>query len=298
MNKMGKLKNITKKILPSFLLKNYREMHSFNWRISEIENQIRNRWLLEKLPNINDQKLAFKLNEFKIFSQTGEDGIINYIFSKIGVKNKTFVEFGIQDGKECNTANLSLNFGWNGLLIEGDKIFAKKAKEYYSGKPVTVVNAFVTKDNINKILSENGIKGEIDLLCIDIDGNDYWVWKEIDSIKPRVIVAEYNSVFGNKPITIKYKPDFERLKEHKSGLYFGASLSALAKLGKEKGYILAGCCSYGFNAFFIRKDIAKNKFSEMAPEKVFYEDVGNIKMFGDLEKQFNKIKNLEFEHIK
>src|SRR4030043_1781218 len=111
-------------------------------------------------------------------------------------------------------------------------------------------------------------------------------------------MVEYNSAFGAKPITIKYKPDFERLKEHKSGLYFGASLTALAKLGKEKGYLLVGCCSSGFNAFFVRKDIAKNKFSEMTPEKVFYEDVGNNKKFGDLNKQFDKIKNLEFEHIK
>ena len=295
---MGKLKNIIKKIIPSSLLEDYKRFHSSDSRITMIENHIRNKWLLEKLPKINDQKLAFRLNEFKIFSQTGEDGIINYIFSKIGIKDKTFVEFGIQDGKECNTANLSLNFGWSGLLIEGDKNFAEKAKEYYSGKPVKVVNAFITKDNINKIFLDNSIRGEIDLLCIDIDGNDYWVWKEINSIKPRVVVVEYNSAFGIKPVTIKYRPDFERLKKHKSGLYFGASLSALAKLGKERGYILAGCCSSGFNAFFIRKDIAKNKFSEMSSEKVFYEDAGNNKKFGDLSNQFDKIKNLGFEHIK
>lgn len=294
---MTKIKSIIKKTIPSSLLRNYREIHSLNGRVSLIEEQIRNKWLLEKIPKIKDQKLAFKLNEFKIFSQTGEDGIINYIFSKIGVKNKTFVEFGIQDGKECNTANLSLNFGWGGFLIEGDRDFAEKAKEYYAGKPVKVINSFITKENINKIFLDNGIKGEIDLLVIDIDGNDYWVWKEIDSINPRVVVMEYNSVFGNKPITIKYKSNFDRLKNHKSGLYFGASLSALAKLGKEKGYILVGCCSSGFNAFFVREDIARNKFSEMNPANVFYEDVGNIKKFGDLNKQFDIIKNLEFENI-
>jgi len=294
---MAKIKKIIKKIIPSSLLRNYNKFNSLNQRITLIEDQIRNKWILEKLGKIDDQKLVFKLNEFKIFSQTGEDGIINYIFSKIGVKNKTFIEFGIQDGRECNTANLSLNFGWKGLLIEGDANFAEKAKKYYSGKPVKVINSFITKDNINKIFLDNEMKGEIDLLVVDIDGNDYWVWKEINTIKPRVVVIEYNSAFGDKPITIKYKPDFERLRSHKSGLYFGASLPALAKLGKEKGYILAGCCSSGFNAFFIRKDIAKSKFSEMAPEKVFYEDEGNAKKFGDLNNQFNKIKNLGFERI-
>jgi len=294
---MAKIKSLVKRIIPYPWLRSYRELKSFNWRITQIENQVKNKWLLENIPKINDQKLAFRLNEFKIFSQTGEDGIINYIFSKIGTKSKKFVEFGIQDGKECNTANLSINFGWSGLLIEGDEDFARKAKEYYSGKPVTVVNSFITKDNINQIISENKIEGEIDLLVVDIDGNDYWVWKEINVIKPRVVVVEYNSALGNKSITTKYKPDFERLKEHKNGLYFGASLSAMTKLGKEKGYILVGCCSSGFNAFFIRKDLIKNKFSEMSPETVFYDDRGNVRKFGDLNKQFDKIKNLEFEQI-
>lgn len=286
---MGMIKNLIRPLIPGSLLTKYRDVMLCNERIKVLEDQARNNWLLDRTEG--NQKDLLRRNEFKIFSQTGEDGIIDHIFSKIGTKNKTFVEFGIQDGRECNTANLSLNFNWKGLLIEGDKKHATRAKSHYAGKPVKVVNAFITKDNINKIISENGITGEIDLLSIDIDGNDYWVWKEINAINPRVVVIEYNSSLGHRPIAVKYAPDFERFKAHKSGLYYGASLSALTKLGKSKGYSLVGCCSTGFNAFYVRKDAAKNKLAELSPEEAFYIE----RKDRSLDKQFEEIKHLKFE---
>jgi len=163
-------------------------------------------------------------------------------------------------------------------------------------KPVKIVNHFITKENINKIFEENDMTGEIDLLSIDIDGNDYWIWKAINVVKPRVVVIEYNSAFGNKSITIKYDSNFRRSIKHKTSLYFGASLSALTKLAKEKGYILVGRCSEGVNAFFVRKDVVKRKFKEISPIETFYENEGMTK-FGNPEKQFDSIKHLKFEKI-
>ena len=153
--------------------------------------------------SINIQKKEPNLNkrELKIYSQHGEDGIILYIFSQIGMKNGTFVEFGIEDGRECNTANLSVNFGWNGLLMEIDPRYVKQAQAYYTdllkdrASDVKIIECKVTMENINQVLVENEMEGEIDLLSIDIDGNDYWVWKAINVINPRLVVIEYNATF-------------------------------------------------------------------------------------------------------
>ncbi|MBI2043110.1 hypothetical protein HYT25_01840 [Candidatus Pacearchaeota archaeon] len=286
-------KKIIKAILPSGILKIYRDFKLFDFKIKMIEEQIKNNWLLDRIPEIDNQKEMMRRKEFKIYSQTGEDGIIDYIFKKIGVINKTFIEIGIEEGKECNTANLSLNFGWKGVLIEANPDYVKKAKEYYKNKPVKVVQSFVTAENINDTIKNSNIKGEIDLLSIDIDGNDYWVWNVINVIKPRVVIIEYNSILGKDPITIKYKPQFERFKEHINGFYYGASLSALNKLGESKGYILVGCNSYGFNAFFVRKEEAQNIFHKLSPEEADYLPDGEK----ITKKSFEKIKHMEFERV-
>src|SRR5690606_34346554 len=97
--------------------------------------------------------------------------------------------------------------------------------------------AFITRENINDLIREEEFKGEIGLLHIDIDGNDYWVWKELHIVDPIILIIEYNSVFGpDKTITIPYKADFVCSKAHFSHLYFGASLSALIDLGVQKDY--------------------------------------------------------------
>ena len=286
-------KKILKKIAPLKFLEFYRKVNSSDFKIKMLEGQIKNQWLIQNRGEIKDQKEMIRRHEFKIYSQTGEDGIINYIFSKIDTKNKKFVEIGIEDGKECNTANLSLNFGWKGMLIEGNKEYATKAKDYYKNLPVNVVNAFVSRKNINSILKEHSIKGEIDLLSIDIDGNDYWILKEISMVNPRVIIVEYNAVFGKESITIKYDPNFNRLKKHSSGFYYGSSLSALNNLAESKGYILVGCNSFGFNAFFVRKNEAKNFFHKLSPIEADPLFLGET----EIKKRFEKIKHLEFEKV-
>jgi len=228
---------------------------------------------------VSDKAYNSEINrhEFKVYSQTGEDGILLYIFSKIGTTNHRFVEFGCGDGRECNTANLSINCGWNGLLMDGNEENIGIAKKFYQSKlgdrysNVKIQRNWITTENINKLILDNDVGGEIDLLSIDIDGNDYWIWKVIDVINPRVVAIEYNAAMGiDEAITVKYEPDFDRFRKHPSGVYFGASLLALTELAKTKGYILAGCCSCGFKAFFVRRDVAGEKIAELDVEKAYY----------------------------
>lgn len=252
-----------------------------------------------------NQKIAFKNAEFKVHSKHGCDGMLLHIFSRIGVINYTFVEMGIQDGTECNTANLAINFGWKGLLIDAESNWVKLAQQYYNNvlgsmrANVRVVECFVTAESINPLLTENKIPGEIDLLSIDIDSNDYWVWKSITAIRPRVVVIEYNATYGaSRSVTIKYDPEFHyKNTARENPLYFGVSLTALTKLGKEKGYVLVACDTHGHDAYFVRSDAAEGKFIALSPEEAFYPNPYTIGAIGDLETQFNLIKHLDFEQI-
>ena len=292
---------IIKFFLPEKWIKKIKGVIGIKHRLVSLERNQRNLlWFNYKpISNNLNQKTIFRNREFGAYSQNGEDGLLLYIFSKIGVTNRCFVEFGIEEGKECNTANLSINFGWNGLLIEGNNEYVKKAKDYYKNKTskVNIVHGFITKENINSLISDNGVKGKIDLLSIDIDGNDYWVWKEINVINPRVVVIEYNSSFGKeKSLTVKYDASFDIKKKHPSYLYHGASLKALTKLANSKGYVLVGCDSVGVNAFFVRKDAAKNKLSEISIDDAYYSQKERLKM-GSISEQFNKIKHLDFKRV-
>lgn len=242
-------------------------------------------------------------HEFKVFSQHGEDGILLHIFSKIQPKTFRFVEFGTEQGMECNTANLSINFGWSGLLMDGSSENVNIARRYYQRKlrqksgNVRIEQCFVTAENINESLSKNSATGEIDLLCIDIDGNDYWVWKAISAVSPRVVVIEYNASLGaEKSLTIPYAPCFERYKAHASGFYHGASLSALAKLAESKGYVLVGCDSAGIDAFFVRKDVAAGKMVPVSVEDAFFPHAKRTQKLTVVE-QFSRISKMDFVEV-
>ncbi len=216
-------------------------------------------------------------HEMQVFSQNGEDGILLYIFSKIGTTDRRFIEFGVSDGTECNSANLSINFGWQGLMMDGSERNVAVAKQYYRERlveragDVQIAQAFVTAENVNDLFRQHGFKGEIDLLSIDIDGNDYWVWKAVEAVNPRVVVIEYNGVFGSEhSVTLKYDPAFDRFRAGHDSLCFGASLAALTKLGHEKGYVLIGCDSSGVNAFYVREDCAGSSLEPRTPGEAFY----------------------------
>ena len=269
--------------------------------LNSIVNFILQKLFLEVLnvtkPILLDKKNNFNINKFgiKIYSQNDEDGIILYIFKHIGIKTKKFVEIGVENGTECNTTNLLKNFNWKGIQIEGSKklyndakIQLKKILEKKKNN-LKLLNIFVTKKNINQILKKNCGK-EIDLLSVDVDGNDFWIWKAINCVKPRLVIIEYNSFFGsNISATIKYNSKFSW--DHRNNKsYYGASLKALEKLGKQKKYILVGVDKNGVNAFFVRNDLAKYiNLKSKKTEEIFLDNKREIR---NKEQYINESKKL------
>lgn len=195
--------------------------------------------------------------EFQVFSQHGEDGILQYLLSRVPIASKTFVEFGVQDYSESNTRFLISKDHWAGLIIDaGDEHLKYVHGESWLGmdRDLKAMKAYITRDNINALLAD--MPEDLGLLSIDIDGNDYWILKAISKVKPRVLVLEYNAHFGpSLSLTLPYAERFDRKSAHASGYYFGASLKALTELASEKGYALVGCESHGGNAFYVRKDV-------------------------------------------
>ncbi|MGA2863117.1 MAG: hypothetical protein ABSF95_01375 [Verrucomicrobiota bacterium] len=205
---------------------------------------------------------------FRCHSQFEEDGILLYIFALVGVTNKVAVEVCAGDGMVCNTANLIINHGYWGYLFDGNETNAAAGKEFYRTHrdttlcPPRFTCAWITAENVNELIRGAGAEGEIDLLSLDIDGMDYWIWKAIDCIKPRVVVCETNNAIGpDDALTVPYDPGFRM----KIPDYLGASLAAMSKLAAEKGYRLVGTHRYGFNAFFVRNEIARDILPAVTP---------------------------------
>jgi hypothetical protein len=211
------------------------------------------------IQNIRNRKSSASLRdaEFKVFSQFGDDGIIQYLIHRLAPLPDSFIEFGSENYRESNTRFLLLNDNWRGLVLDGSKrcVDQVRADENYWRHTLTATHAWITRDNINDLIREAGFAGEIGLLSIDIDGNDYWVWEKLNVVDPVITIVEYNSVFGaDLAITIPYDEKFIRHRAHYSGQFWGASLSGLNLLAKSKGYSLIGCNSAGNNAYFIRND--------------------------------------------
>jgi len=204
--------------------------------------------------------------EFQIFSQWGEDGIIQFLLKNVHISNRTFVEFGVENYQEANTRWLVEGHNWSGLIIEGNKKMVEEIKTdpIYWKYNLKAVCSFISAENINQLIKSNGFSDQIGLLSIDIDGVDYWVWRAITCIRPCLVVVEYNSLFGpQKSVTVPYDPNFMRQKAHFSWSYYGASLSALVGLGKTKGYAFVGSNTAGNNAFFVRRDLLKPPLREL-----------------------------------
>lgn len=211
---------------------------------------------LDKLGIRDIQRL--RETEFSVFSQWGEDGIIQYLIDKIHIDHDKFVEFGVENYLEANTRFLLLKDNWKGLVIDGSKenISFIKNQDLYWRHDLTAVSKFITAVNINQIINNAGFRGDIGLLSVDIDGNDYWVWDAIDVVTPRIVIAEYNGLWGpDALVSVPYDEDFVRSQKHHSNLYYGASLGALIHLGNKKGYAFVGSNSVGSNAFFVRRDV-------------------------------------------
>jgi hypothetical protein len=199
---------------------------------------------------------------YKVFSQGDEDGVIAEIFRRIGTTDRRFVEFGCGDGLENNTAYLLFQ-GWSGLWLDAmesnERILRWRWKDEIAQGKLKFQRTTVTASNIDSLLAAGGMSGSIDLLSLDIDSNDYHVWKAITAIQPRVVCIEYNA---------KFRPPVEWVMPRDDAYVWngtdrmGASLSAMTKLGSEKGYALVGCDIIGGNAFFVREDLAKGHFAE------------------------------------
>jgi len=210
--------------------------------------------------------------EFRVFSQWGEDGMVQHLLSSIDIERKIFVEFGVQNYLESTTRFLLINNNWSGLVIDGGDEYIQYIRNdpIYWQYNLKAECSFITAENINELISKNGISGEIGLLSVDIDGNDYWVWKAINIINPVIVIAEYNARFGpTDAVTIPYDAAFIRTVASHSMIYYGASLTALTILGNSKGYALVGCNSSGNNAFFVRRDKLPESLPEMSPEQAY-----------------------------
>lgn len=210
---------------------------------------------------------------FKVFSQGNEDGLIQYLINRVELPNKTFVEFGVEDYSECNTKFLMLHDNWSGLCMDGSSkaMEALRNRKLYWMHTIESKGAFITKENINRLISESGFSGDIGLLSTDIDGVDYWVLDAIDCIKPRILICEFNPLFGRREkVTVPYRSDFYRTSAHYSNLYFGASLAAFVDLADRKGYKLVCINDNRNNAFFVRRDIG-DSVPEVSVEEAFRE---------------------------
>jgi hypothetical protein len=234
-------------------------------------------YIQQSLGRIENRQLFKTLNdnpnnyEFKVYSQSGEDGIIQYLINRIEINSKIFIEFGVENYTESNTRFLAINNYWSGLVIDGDAAnieFIKRDPIYWRCN-IKAECSFITKDNINDIFIRNGITDEIGLLSIDIDGNDYWIWEAINCVNPAIIIAEYNSFFGyEREVTVPYNPTFVRSTAHYSKIYYGASIAALTNLANKKGYCLVASNQSGNNLFFVRKDLMHN-FKELTIKEAY-----------------------------
>lgn len=231
---------------------------------------------------INQGRILAKINrninstniqdyEFKVFSQWGEDGIIQHLVNTINIKYKTFIEFGTEDFSESNCRFLMMKDNWSGFVIDGSVQNIEKIQQsYYFWKyDLQAIDAFIDRENINQLLSKSGFDQDLGILSIDIDGNDYHILEAITLYKPRILICEYNAVFGVAPITVPYDPQFQRTKKHFSNLYFGASLCAITNLAESKGYSLVGTNSTHGNAFYVRNDLMNERLQKFGAQEIF-----------------------------
>ncbi|MBI5115451.1 FkbM family methyltransferase [Candidatus Poribacteria bacterium] len=196
----------------------------------------------------------------KVYSQSDEDGIIQEIVHRIGPTSRTFVEIGVGNGLENNTASLLIQ-GWNGVWVEANPEFAGAIRESFRAfldtKRLRLTETSVAVENVNDILRDAGLSGEIDILSIDVDGNDYHVLSAIREVNPRIVIIEYNAKF---PPPIEWIMKYDPNHSWDGTDYFGASLKSMERLFSDRGYSLVGASVAGTNAFFVRADLVGDKF--------------------------------------
>jgi hypothetical protein len=210
--------------------------------------------------------------EFKVFSQWGEDGIIQFLIANLQIRNKTFIEFGVEDFFESNCRFLMMKDNLSGFVIDGSpkNIERLKSSYFYWRHDLNCKASFITSENINSLLDESGFDREPGILSIDIDGVDYHVLAELENWRPSILIVEYNGIFGStRPVSVPYEANFFRSRKHYSNLYYGANLPAFIHIAHKRGYALVGTNSVGSNAFFVRRDLLNDKVRETTLQECY-----------------------------
>ena len=215
---------------------------------------------------------------FRVFSQWGEDGIIEWLVSKLPMLRQSFVEFGVEQYTEANTPFLLQHRNWRGLIadISKESMDGVRGSDLMWRHDLRVAHMQITRANIDSLFTDHGFAGEIGILSIDIDGNDYWVWEAIAVSNPGIIICEYNGLFGDvHPISVPPDDNFYRTDKHFSNLYWGMSIKAAIHLADSRGYTLIGSNTEGCNAFFVRNDLAPlvaNRVADRRPRPPLFRE--------------------------
>lgn len=217
--------------------------------------------------NFDDVRKA----EFQVFSQWGEDGIIQYLVQNLNIANKTFVEFGVETFREANCRFLMINDYWRGLVIDGSKknikVIDESREKWRFG--LQTICAFIDRENISGLIDSANFEG-IGILSVDIDGVDFHVLESAIVCNPDIVIVEYNSTFGpDAKVTVPYQRDFYRKDAHHSHLYYGASAAGFDWLLKKHGYALVAGNSAGNNVFFVRTSLLNEKVRAITPQDAF-----------------------------
>jgi hypothetical protein len=250
-------------------------------RLASIDQQMQKQLLAQLRQRCAEDPTAFgrALNDFgfRVYSQCEEDGLLLYIFAAIGFQTKRVVEMCAGDGRECMATNLIINHQFDGLLFDGNERLVTAGQKFFAHHkdtfqhPPSFQKAWITAENVNDLLIHNGFKGDIDLLSLDMDGVDYWIWKALEVVRPRVCLFETNSIIPSElSLTVPYSDDFDSSwqKPQPQQYYRGVSLRAMSELSKSKGYRLIGAHRYGFNVFFLRDDVGADVFPAVTVEQV------------------------------
>lgn len=185
-----------------------------------------------------------------LYAQGSEEAIIGRILERIDPGSRYCVDIGASDGlRNSNTAMLLKEHGWSGTLVEGSAYRFGRLREHYGDAGnVRLLADRVQPSTVDALLTEAGVPPTFDLLSLDIDGNDYWVWRGLQAHRPRLVVVEYNPYYPPpERWVMAYDPDHQ----WDGSTHYGASLESLVALGKAKGYELACCDDMGNNAFFV-----------------------------------------------
>lgn len=239
---------------------------------------------------------AFDDAGVRAYSQTNEDGILLLLQGVLGRGQARIVEIGCGNALESNSANLIVNHGWSGWLFDGYEENIENARKFFGAHPdcrtfpPVCTHTWMTRDNVNRVLADAGVPSEVDVLSLDIDGVDYWLWEAIAHTTARIVVLEYNNVLpADLAVTVPYVENFRMATAD----FMSASLAAMTKLSRRKGYRLVGCNRFAYNAFFLRDDVGQDFFPEVTVASCLQHPYAQHA----LRKRYPKVKNCPWVHV-